>query len=718
MPSIVSSADEEELKSLPSLQAFAEAHLTRTKGNGNPYACPWCNSGNHDHAGSDSAFGLFTDSNGNGRFKCASCGAKGNIFDLAAHIWNLPNNGRADYPALLEQVARWRGMVTNATAAAKKGSNSASNTKKPVPLTSNQNKQGLPVEEEARSDQGNPAARSHERAYIAECQKFIRDNPHSEAMEYLASRAIPLSFAIKAGFGFDPKKHRLVIPWKGSDCYHADRQTMPNDNYPKYMFPKREAVGAKPLYNEPALNNEGVVIICEGAMDAIACELLGFDNAVALGGCSWNSLYGKVAALEPLERPFLLLALDRDKPGQKQQEELLAKLEEGGFGAAAVSFPETLSGKDMDEMRRSDSKALRTVLSAEVEKAREVLRTTRKEALEAALEGAGAYTPFRAVERIANNDRKAEPVPTGFAKLDEALGGGLPNGLTTLGAVSSMGKTTLAVQMADQIAASGRSVLFVSIEQSTEELVAKSLSRMSFEREGCDIYSASASEITMPSVRDTWSAAKEEHLLCCIDNYRSRIEPNMRYLWSFDRPSVAVIAKTVRLMARYSGKPPVVFIDYLQLLESPNERYTEKQATDANITALRKLAGELVTPVVCISSLNRASYSGEIKLDSFKESGGIEYGSDVVLALQPAHIARKLEGMDEKKGKAEASKLMRQLKGSPTREVELVILKNRNGFTPAEGLPFIYSARCNHMAEGSLDIEPMNTIVSDALLII
>ena len=55
---------------------------------------------------------------------------------------------------------------------------------------------------------------------------------------------------------------------------------------------------------------------------------------------------------------------------------------------------------------------------------------------------------------------------TGIAGLDKALDGGLHAGLTVLGAVSSMGKTSLMLQMADTLAAAGRNVLFITIEMS------------------------------------------------------------------------------------------------------------------------------------------------------------------------------------------------------------------------------------------------------------
>jgi replicative DNA helicase len=76
----------------------------------------------------------------------------------------------------------------------------------------------------------------------------------------------------------------------------------------------------------------------------------------------------------------------------------------------------------------------------------------------------------------------AAVMSTGIAGLDKALDGGLHAGLTVLGAVSSMGKTSLMLQMADTLAAAGRNVLFITIEMSRMELIAKSAVRGTRER--------------------------------------------------------------------------------------------------------------------------------------------------------------------------------------------------------------------------------------------
>lgn len=68
-------------------------------------------------------------------------------------------------------------------------------------------------------------------------------------------------------------------------------------------------------------------------------------------------------------------------------------------------------------------------------------------------------------------------ISTGFSSLDNVLDGGLYEGLYVIGAISSLGKTTLIAQIADQIAQAGTDVLFFSLEMARNELISKSVSR-------------------------------------------------------------------------------------------------------------------------------------------------------------------------------------------------------------------------------------------------
>ena len=89
--------------------------------------------------------------------------------------------------------------------------------------------------------------------------------------------------------------------------------------------------------------------------------------------------------------------------------------------------------------------------------------------------------------------------------------------------------------------------------------------------------------------------------------------------------------------------------------------------------------------------MNRMSYSDIISMAALKESGAIEYTADVCIGLQLSNMDQIKVGTST--GKAE--KTIRQMKGKPERDMEIVIFKNRNGKIGDE-LPFKYYAMFHH----------------------
>jgi replicative DNA helicase len=142
---------------------------------------------------------------------------------------------------------------------------------------------------------------------------------------------------------------------------------------------------------------------------------------------------------------------------------------------------------------------------------------------------------------------------------------------------------------------------------------------------------------------------------------------------------------------------PVVFVDYLQIITPASERTSDKQNIDRAVTTMKRMSREFDIPVILISSLNRDGYTTPVSYTSFKESGCIEYSADVIMGLnlQEVHEIQSITKITEKQSRLDAAK--RKL----PRDVELVILKNRNG-SPWVSIPFQYFARFNYFEEISL----------------
>ena len=642
--------DFDEVKAACDLSEFCEEHL-ESRGRGF-YVCPKCGSGtgpNHS-----AAFKVTGD-----RWKCFSCGEGGDIFDLAGIL-----NETDDRREQLLAVAAWAGI-----------------------------EDGEPVKKSYRSRREQAKdyteGRKREAAYIERARGNVR-NP--EAVEYLAGRGITADEAEALGIGYDPERKRIVIPWRGSDYYHIDRAV--DGQKHKYTKPKSADVGPQPLYDPDALR-EPAYFVVEGALDALAVELCGY-RAVALGGTGARAAVESMASRKPAGVAVVLL--DSDEAGERAAEELCGLLD----GACLPHVAARTETKDAAEWLQKDVEGLRAFLTGVYSDALASAQEQREEAYNAALRSLRVMNPADVAASLYMLDDATEPVPTGFKDLDAVLGGGLQPGLYVLGAVSSLGKTTLAVQIADHIAEEGHPALFVTIEQSAAEIVAKSLSRLASES-GRDF---STTDVMSAQRRRKWEEGEYNRFMRVCERYTAQIAANLRILEGTKQPSVADVRAVAEAMAAHDGVPPVIFIDYLQLMAAQSDRDTDKQAVDRNVMSLRQLARDLKTPVFVISSLNRSSYSEGVTLDAFKESGAIEYGADVLLGLQPEGMREHMDGVRDTRTKREADKFLRESKAESVRACEIVVLKNRAGRTPSEGLPLKFRPVASTFKEGSAKAAP------------
>ena len=168
-------------------------------------------------------------------------------------------------------------------------------------------------------------------------------------------------------------------------------------------------------------------------------------------------------------------------------------------------------------------------------------------------------------------------------------------------------------------------------------------------------------------------------MINAIRNYFDEINPYMHII-NGNRPTLEDIEKKVKDFEEEYLEAPVVFIDYLQILKFDGDK-TDKQNIDEAITELKSLSVKYHIPVIVISSLNRNSYREKISMEAFKESGGIEYGCDKIFGLQ--FVGQGSNGFD-----------VNIAKSLDTRDIELIVLKNRTGRT-GESLYFKYKPMFN-----------------------
>ncbi|PKE20726.1 DnaB-like helicase C-terminal domain-containing protein [Macrococcoides caseolyticum] len=297
-------------------------------------------------------------------------------------------------------------------------------------------------------------------------------------------------------------------------------------------------------------------------------------------------------------------------------------------------------------------------------------------------------------------------ISTGFDTLDNILDGGLYEGLYFVGAISSLGKTTMVTQIVDHIASNGQDVIFISLEMSANEIISKGISRLT--KINADLNNLpqdcmkSAREITRVEWHKDYTDKAKMNIRESIKDYQKIGE----HLWIHEgigNIGVEEIKAITEAHINRTGTPPVIVIDYLQILAPYSERATDKQNTDKAVLELKRLSRDKKIPVIAISSLNRMSYNDPISMASFKESGAIEYSSDVLLGLQFKGVEKNKQWSENPQQKFDVDKA----KEKQVREIELKILKNRNGMTGGV-VDFEYTPKFNHFVDRGKRIEDYN----------
>ena len=280
---------------------------------------------------------------------------------------------------------------------------------------------------------------------------------------------------------------------------------------------------------------------------------------------------------------------------------------------------------------------------------------------------------------------------TGFTYLDNQLGNCIYPGMYVVAAISSLGKTTLMHQIADQMAEMGTHVIYFSIEQSRMELLCKSLARRVYKENRHDHSKDCVSSL---QIRQFWRPGMDpakamdyggnltpwqiQKVNEAYDWYVQKIAPNMEITGENFACTIEEIKMKIKRYTSTHDDKPVIFIDYLQIIQ-PEKGFTgsDKQHIDNVMTQLERTAKSENITIFAISSLNRGSYLMPIDLSSLKESGSVEYSSDVVWGLQLAAI----NDFKDTDSKTTVRAAMDREKAAIPRRVEIHILKNRYGRT-------------------------------------
>lgn len=302
-------------------------------------------------------------------------------------------------------------------------------------------------------------------------------------------------------------------------------------------------------------------------------------------------------------------------------------------------------------------------------------------------------------ENVIESSANTPAIKTGFSILDKVLDGGLYEGIYSIGAISSLGKTTFCLNIAEQIAAAGTDVIIIALEMSKYQLMSKSISRLTFCRhinnpEAVPVEWCKTSRgISNGSRYKKYNPDELNLIKAAREYYAENIGQHIFIYEAIGNLTASTIRDIVARHVDYTDNKPVVIVDYLQLVKNDDARINanDKTRTDYNLTELKQLSRDYKLPIMLISSVNRGSYKEEIKFESFKESGGIDFGSDVIIGLQLAGVGTIDFNVNEAKAK------------NP-REIEAVILKNREA-PVGDIVKYLYYPMFNHFEESAEDVK-------------
>lgn len=528
----------------------------------------------------------------------------------------------------------------------------------------------------------------------------FEDSNREAAYAYLLDRGLDSEDVERLGIGYyaasergcDGQVLRIAIPVPGSEWAHIDRLVRGAEGASKYRKPYlpqsvKDAGVDFPIGMGERGAEAPFIWLVEGAFDGCDLELAGRTPCILYGVGSADVAAEEIAAMG--YEGIVILACDDDDEGRRATATAKDALEDAGIDCLRLNEEEGCypgGAHDLAEVFERGGPDLFADFLAEEER-QAIDGAEERERERDPLHRAGVESTFDHLAHFDACDLVGEPISTGFDFIDRALDGGLREGLVTTGAASSMGKTSLWVQIAENIAASGQPVLFVSVEQSVSELIAKGVCRRIH---AAGVKSVRVSDFLSGQRRAEWSLEAQAAYKDAIADWRDRVAPWLYFYAPDGQPSMDDVAKAARALSdRLTDEDatgrrwaPVVVIDYLQLLGAADPHMSERQAVDYNVTRARQLARELHTPVCLISSLNRGANFGAVTFESFKESGGIEYSSDVLLALQPQGIGspdQATSAEEEKRIKGHAREVYAAVRAKAVRDLELCVLKNRNG---------------------------------------
>lgn len=522
-----------------------------------------------------------------------------------------------------------------------------------------------------------PTHRVEANCAVNQTQNFKEEIDHyaaalagSEGESYLRGRGFTLETMQRFKLGYDAQRHCVTIPYNPQGSYYGRRSTLPDTARPHDNLKGVQM----PLFNAAALYSGDVCFVVESPLCAISIEQAG-GAAVAISGTG-----GKGRLIDQLKKKptaaALVLTLDNDDAGRKAKEELGAALEEMGVfctdGTSAImgdsdSADDAAYRKDPNEvLQRNGADVLRNAVEETAAETRRYHGMTVQDAEEERMQHTGAGMVDSFLQAV--QTRKYEPMPTGIADIDSALDGGfMRQWLVLLGAAPGAGKTALAQWIFEGMAKRGTSCVYLNLEMSRDQILARSISRIAASQ-GNKI----RPNIIMQGYR--WTDEQQSAIRDAAEEYKAEIASRMIYNPDGVTPNLDSILAYIEAEAQRAERAalpvPCVVLDYLQIVNG-EPREDAASVIKRAVCALKGYAVRHNTLVFVIIAHNRASNAtGAVSMESGRDTSALEYSADLQLALTFTKCLKR-NGV---KGKSPD-----KLTAEEKREITLRVVKGRFG---------------------------------------
>ena len=249
-------------------------------------------------------------------------------------------------------------------------------------------------------------------------------------------------------------------------------------------------------------------------------------------------------------------------------------------------------------------------------------------------------------------------VPSGYSDLDQKTAGLQPGDLIIIAGRPSMGKTSLALNIAEHVGMeAGLPVAIFSMEMGAAQLTMRLLGSVG-KLDQHKMRIGQLEDEDWPKLTNALGVLNEAPIFIDEGSALNSYEVRAR----------------ARRLYRQQGKLGLIVIDYIQLMSSANEQSTENRATEVSeiSRSLKALAKELNVPVVALSQLNRSVESRPDKrpmMSDLRESGAIEQDADVIMFIYRDEVYNP-----ETAEKGVAEILLSKQRNGPTGTVKLTFL--------------------------------------------